>query len=225
MSESSDAGRGAGSPAGPRGAGWRPSSSVEPAPDAPPAHADREEPREQEFLADVSRRGRVRGQARAVKQRTERYGKSSKEVISFRIERYDSAGNRLQPVGVELRGYGFQGSVNDGDWVEVAGRSRDGTFVARRIDNLTTNAIVRARSYTKQVVAALAVVVVLIAGAVVLVSSGQRSFQDRQRDSQRQFQRQVERNRQDFERNAQESRRQFCDQARASGFTPPGCPQ
>jgi hypothetical protein len=58
------------------------------------------------------------------------------------VEQYDLAGNRLQPVGVELQWY-RGGQLSDGEEVDVVGRWKDGTLEADRILNLTTGAQVR----------------------------------------------------------------------------------
>lgn len=78
----------------------------------------------------------VRGVARGVQvgQRHNQYN-----VLSFRVERYDSSGNRLAPVGVEFLRY-RSGLIGDGEEVEVTGRWSSGTLRAEKITNLTTRA-------------------------------------------------------------------------------------
>ncbi|WP_189602548.1 hypothetical protein [Streptomyces lateritius] len=83
--------------------------------------------------------------------RSELGGRESEpEVVwTFRVERFDQMGNRVQLVPVEMRGRRFEGSVSDGDWVRARGRIRNGTLHATRITNVTTGAVVRARRVSK----------------------------------------------------------------------------
>lgn len=85
----------------------------------------------------------VRGMARGVEVRS--VGTESRsEILAFRVERYDAAGNRLAPVAVELRASEVMGDVNDGDEVAVGGNWKAGTLKARTIVNVATGAQVRA---------------------------------------------------------------------------------
>lgn len=77
----------------------------------------------------------VRGVARNVQRQTRDHTK----VLIFRVERYDSSGNRLDPVGVEFHHY-RSGGLNDGEEVEVTGSWKRGTLRARKVINLTTHA-------------------------------------------------------------------------------------
>jgi hypothetical protein len=80
-------------------------------------------------------RGHVRGVARSVQLREV----GNLEVLSFRVDQYDAAGNRLPPVGVELRPY-RGGQVSDGEEIDVAGHWKDGTLRAKTVVNRTTGA-------------------------------------------------------------------------------------
>jgi FHA domain len=79
--------------------------------------------------------GQVRGVARNVQQQT----RDQTKVLTFRVERYDPSGNRLDPVGVEFRDY-RSGGLNDGEEVEVIGSWKRGTLRAQKVTNLTTHA-------------------------------------------------------------------------------------
>jgi hypothetical protein len=93
------------------------------------------------------------GQVRSVQVRSEHGGKDqSEEVWTFRIERYDNAGDRILLIPVEMRGRTFEGSISDGDWVRARGRMRSGTLRVTRLENLTTGAFVRARGVPKAAV-------------------------------------------------------------------------
>ncbi|MFF4796218.1 hypothetical protein ACFY2M_42740 [Streptomyces sp. NPDC001276] len=82
--------------------------------------------------------------------RSENRGENQfREVWTFRIERYDNAGNRILLMPVEMRARTFEGSISDGDWVRARGRVRSGTLRITRLENLTTGAFVRARGLSK----------------------------------------------------------------------------
>jgi hypothetical protein len=100
--------------------------------------------------ADLHRARVVEGQVKGVQSRTETSGKDySQSILSFRLERYDTNGNRVLLVPVEMRGLGFEGSVQDGDEARAHGKMRSGTFRANKVENLTTGAEVQARKVPK----------------------------------------------------------------------------
>lgn len=110
--------------------------------------------------------GVVEGQVRDLNRRSEAMGESaSREVWTFRVERFDETGNRVLLVPVEMRGLSFRGVMADGDWVRVRGRSTDGTLRASRVENLSTGASVDARGVPK---AAVVVAVVIVSVIVVI---------------------------------------------------------
>jgi hypothetical protein len=74
-------------------------------------------------------------------------------VWDFRIERQDAVGNRRPSVAVEMRGTHFEGSVADGDEVEVVppgGWASGQLLVTPTIRNLTMNTSVTAHDPTIQ---------------------------------------------------------------------------
>lgn len=161
--------------------------------------------------------GTVVGEARFVQQRTEHMGEdASRTIWSFRLQQYDSAGNALRPVPVEMRGIAFEGSLAEGDQVRVSGRWRGGTLRADRLENLTTGALVRAKSYKGLMVVAL-VVFLIFAGLLAWWAID--SSNDFNRNSE-QIQQQFE---EDAEQAEQEAFQQFCENAAANGLTPPSC--
>lgn len=144
----------------------------------------------------------VEGEARAIQQRSESYGEnSSMTVMSFRVERYDDAGNRQQPVPVQFRALGYDGSLSEGDRVRVFGDWKAGTLHSKRMDNLSTGASVAVKSYRKQLIAFLLVVAVMVAVFASIWVFSSRAF-----DAQ-----------------TERSHQQFCEQASQLGNTPPGC--
>ena len=103
-----------GPPAGPSGSGWLPPSAggpgqPPPGVPGPPAYVPGTTP------------GAVVGEVRGKEVRTEpsMLDQRPLSVWSFRIERFDAVGNRLQPVPVEMRGRNLRGILRDGDLVEV----------------------------------------------------------------------------------------------------------
>lgn len=67
---------------------------------------------------------------------------SFQTVWTFRVERFDEAGNRVLFVPVEMRGRSFRGALADGDWVRLAGTAKAGTIVTSEVTNLTIGASV-----------------------------------------------------------------------------------
>jgi hypothetical protein len=66
--------------------------------------------------------------------------------IRFRVERSDQEGNRLQPIDCELKtsGYGYTGTVNNGDRVSFNARLKPGEVLELlEFTNITTGVIVR----------------------------------------------------------------------------------
>ncbi|MFF9621859.1 hypothetical protein [Streptomyces griseosporeus] len=112
----------------------------------------------------------VEGVVRGAQLRTEYRGEHASEVIwTFRVERYDTVGNLLSLVPVEMRGLTFEGSVADGDWVRARGRMKSGTLRLTRLENLTTGATVRAKGVSRP---ALVVAYLLMAAIAAFVAWG-----------------------------------------------------
>lgn len=102
--------------------------------------------------------GSVRGIARGVQ--TRRESDTERDILAFRVDRYDSTGNRLRAVAVELRDH-RHGHINEGEEVEVRGTFKRGTLIADNIVNLSTNAEVRGSGMGRTVALGIAYVVVL----------------------------------------------------------------
>jgi hypothetical protein len=202
-------GLGAGMDATSAGFFMPPAQPVTPAPAAastPPSSRREPPPRDRPSgPAPEARRGsaKVEGQIRGIQQRTERTGDSSSQTIwTFRLERYDAAGDRMPPIAVQMRGLSFDGSLSEGDEVRVTGRWRDGTLHSDNVENLTTRATVRKKSYTGKIVAFIALVMVLVVAAVIFVRVADNGFQAA----------------------TDKAHQEFCDQAsELGGSTPPGC--
>jgi hypothetical protein len=80
-----------------------------------------------------------RGVVHGFQQRTESIGDKQIQVWNFRIDRYLD-GEPLPPIPVEMRGSRFNGSVMDGDEVEVFGHLRKGHLLqTNRVFNWTND--------------------------------------------------------------------------------------
>jgi hypothetical protein len=112
------------------------------------------------------------GQVRGFQARTEPYGQGMQRTIwSFRLERYDNAGNLVLLLPVEMRALFFYGSIADGDWACAHGKRHRGTLRATRLENLSTRAVVEATGFskTRKTVAIVVVILFLIASAAFAV--------------------------------------------------------
>ena len=97
-----------------------------------------------------TRPGIVRGRVAALQQRQEMAtmaGTPATLVWNFRVQREGSDGTQLPTVTVQMRGVSFEGSIINGDEVEIKARGfKPGDVIkAREIRNLTSNSRVRAR--------------------------------------------------------------------------------
>ena len=113
--------------------------------------------------AMASQGSSVEGQARGLQMTTATnwFSNQQEAILSFVVERFDEAGNRVFVVPVELRGLNIQGLLREGQWVRVSGRLRAGTLRAKRIVNLETGAAVTATGVPS---AAKAIAAVLLLG-------------------------------------------------------------
>lgn len=125
----------------------------------------------------VSDHDHIRGVVTSFRSRNEMVGPQSGSVWSFRVDAWDESGQPQPPVTVEMRGTRFEGSIAEGDWVELAGRAPSGVVVhPRTIRNLTMNCVVTARRPLQPIRALLGVVffviiVGVIAAALIVVFS------------------------------------------------------
>jgi hypothetical protein len=127
-------------PPGPQGSGWggAPDTHKQACGTSPSANPPKS-----------SRTSLVQGEVRGFQNRNETRepGHRTQIVWTFRVERYDAGGNRQPPVPVEMRSRSFEGFINEGDRVELPGYYREGQLVRpRKLRNVTTGAMVRARS-------------------------------------------------------------------------------
>jgi serine/threonine-protein kinase len=114
----------------------------------------------------------VEGQVRGVQLRTEQQNDLSEAIWSFRVERYDESGNRVQLIPAEMRGYSMEGWISDGDWVRGTGTMKSGTFRMNEAENLTTGARVRPKKTYGIACGVLfiAFIIALIAVAIWVIS-------------------------------------------------------
>jgi hypothetical protein len=122
------------------------------------------------------RRGYILGNVRGFQSRTENQSSLSTPqapriwtIWTFRVECLDTQGNRIALVPVEMRGLSFQGSIADGDSVEIRGSaSSRGTLHPGEVRNRTTGAVVR--SSGKSLIAGLIQMVLVIIFLIVFCS-------------------------------------------------------
>ena len=68
------------------------------------------------------------------------------QIYSFRVETFDAQGNRQTPVTVEMKGLSFEGSLNEGDQVEINKKPRPAKAIkVKRLMNLTSGAVFKAK--------------------------------------------------------------------------------
>lgn len=79
----------------------------------------------------------------------QRTAQPNMQVYSFRVERFDAQGNRLPAVTVEMKGIGFEGSLNEGDQVRIDRKPRPGkTIRIKELMNLTAGSIFKVQQYS-----------------------------------------------------------------------------
>jgi hypothetical protein len=100
-------------------------------------------------------------------------------VLTFRVQRFDQAGNELAPVPVQLTGWTLEGAISEGDWVEVsAAGPPSGTLHVDQVRNLTTGAKEESHSVGYWVLRAgiIAIVIAIFVGAVIVMIIAFASF-------------------------------------------------
>jgi hypothetical protein len=92
----------------------------------------------------------IKGQVSGMQVRLEQALRKSWGVWAFRVERKDADGKPLPRVPVEMRARRFDGSINNGDWVEITAKWRRGKLLhPRQVRNLSTGVTVKARGLTR----------------------------------------------------------------------------
>ena len=159
----------------------------------------------------------VTGEVRSVQRRTEWIGESgSRSIWTFRLDATDAAGQSLGLVEVEMRGFSFEGSLSEGDSVRVGGRWRSGTLRAEELQNLTTGAVVRAKTYKGLRLAAFALFLVFAAGIAFFTIVASRESDERRGE----FERRRQEQQQELQGELPEG---YCEAAEAAGFDRPEC--
>jgi hypothetical protein len=89
----------------------------------------------------VSDAEHLRGRVSLLRSRNELMGTRYGTVWNFRVDSWDSEGKSQPAVAVEMRGLQFNGSLGEGDWVEITGPWEAGkNFRVARLQNITMNA-------------------------------------------------------------------------------------
>jgi len=86
------------------------------------------------------------GEVRGFTQRSENISTSHLQhtIWNFRIERYIE-GKQLPPIPVEMRGQKFEGSINEGDSIQLLKNWQKGLHKTNKVFNLTINVMVKAK--------------------------------------------------------------------------------
>jgi hypothetical protein len=89
----------------------------------------------------VSDAEHLRGRISLFRSRPELMGTQYGTVWNFRVDSWDSEGRSQPAVAVEMRGLQFNGSLGEGDWVEIPGPWEAGKNLrVGRLRNITMNA-------------------------------------------------------------------------------------
>jgi hypothetical protein len=113
-----------------------------------------------------------KGQVSGFQQRVEPSGGKTVLVWDFRLERHDEAKHPLPRMAVEMRGPAFEGSISNGDIVEVEGHLGSSNVLhANRLRNLSTNATVSARGIVTRRISTFVflLIFVVVAGFILSV--------------------------------------------------------
>src|SRR5215813_6113443 len=91
----------------------------------------------------------IRGEARNVQLRSRtgpssgKYTPGTKDILTFRVDRFDETGNSLQPIPVEMTGE-IKGVLNEGDKIEIDAKWQPGqTLEPKKLLNRTTGGVVQ----------------------------------------------------------------------------------
>jgi hypothetical protein len=114
-------------------------------------------------------------------------GEGETKTLSFLIEQYDAAGNRMPPVAVEFKGGAFSGVLRNGNRVEVQGKWVAGTLQAASIQNLDTKAEVR-KPFWSSILGRLIGGGCVLAVSVLIFYFLDRLFQNNAKKQQQQLQ-------------------------------------
>lgn len=123
----------------PVGVGWRPASGSIGS-TAPTAEKPSSGPA---IPVPMFSKTKIVGYVRGLSQR---FAQQNMQIYSFRVETYDAQGNRQPPVTVEMQGLSFEGSLNEGDQVEIDHKPRPGKAIKiKALMNLTSGAVFKAK--------------------------------------------------------------------------------
>jgi hypothetical protein len=159
------------------GADLKASGGSRPRPHATPAPAATRDP-EVSAVPRYARTGGLVGVARDVAARTEQTrfsdGKELEQVVTFRVDRFDDDGRPLPSIPGEMRALRLRGFVNDGDWVDVGDRWREGQLLQpKRVRNLTTGASLEGSGSARPYMRVLAFIVFLIVVVIIFAAAAQ----------------------------------------------------
>jgi hypothetical protein len=112
----------------------------------------------------------IKGRVSGMQQRAEVALRTSWAVWDFRLERTTSDGKPLPRVPVEMRGRRFEGSITNGDVVEIAANWTQGQILhTREVHNATTGVTVKARGLSRGQWIAINAITLLVMALILLV--------------------------------------------------------
>jgi hypothetical protein len=132
-------------------------------------------------IADAENLHAIRGKVRGFQSRTETSGGGGNRpavthtVWTFRLITFDDSGNELRPIPVEMRAVSFEGFLNDGDDIEIAGKWRAGSTAGAMLQpeevyNHDTQSWIRVKTVKiSKAVKAFLFVVIIFFGSMLLV--------------------------------------------------------
>ena len=115
--------------------------------------------------------GGIEGVARNIQRSSEQVGnQQTTQILRFVLEQYDQGGNRTRMMSVEMRSLSIVGVISEGDRVEVFGKQEGGLILAEQIQNLTTEAPVKAEGFSGPMKVFIAIFAIF--GVVILALVG-----------------------------------------------------
>lgn len=153
----------------------------------------------------------------------------AREILLFRVEHYDDAGNRRPPIPVEVRSsmhtHHISGQLNEGDEVQLTGDYRKGTLRAESVLNISTGAQIDGDISTgakwKRIAVMAAVLIIPIVAIGITANVGADLFERGRVQQEQQFEQERLRQQREFEeataRNQRDAQMKFCRSVQRNG--------
>ncbi len=112
----------------------------------------------------------IKGRVSGMQQRAEVALRTSWAVWDFRLERTAADGKPLPRVPVEMRGRRFEGSITNGDVIEIDADWTQGKILhTRQVRNGTTGVTVKARGLSRGQWIAINAITLIVTALILLV--------------------------------------------------------